>query len=265
MRLLGENYVAFRAEDGRIGFLDELCPHRRTSLALGRVEGNGVRCIYHGWKIDVSGCVVECPNQAVRPERFAASVPVVHFPVHEAGGIAWVWLGGGDPPPFPDLPFTSDKAPHGWLTMSHVPCNWLQGLEGTIDSAHVGVLHQTWHRVTAELPEHANLGFALDSPPSYETESTPYGLRAAALRPTADGGTYVRVTEHLVPLVTLVSVGRAKPRDGALFVISPVDDTNHLVFFGTYRRLADRSRREDARVRRARLRARPPRLRRAAR
>ena len=122
----------------------------------------------------------------------------------------------------------------GWLTMSHVPCNWLQGLEGTIDSAHVGVLHQTWHRVTAELPEHANLGLALDSPPSYETESTPYGLRAAALRPTADGGTYVRVTEHLMPLVTLVSVGRAKPRDGALFVISPVDDTNHLVFFGTY-------------------------------
>ena len=234
VRLLGENYVAFRAEDGRIGFLDELCPHRRASLVLGRVEGNGVRCIYHGWKIDVSGCVVECPNQAVRPERFAAGVPVVHFPVHEAGGIAWVWLGGGDPPPFPHLPFTSDKAPHGWLTMSHVPCNWLQGLEGTIDSAHVGVLHQTWHRVTAELPEHANLGLALDSPPSYETESTPYGLRAAALRPTADGGTYVRVTEHLVPLVTLVSVGRAKPRDGALFVISPVDDTNHLVFFGTY-------------------------------
>ena len=87
VRLLGDNYVAFRAEDGRIGFLDELC-----SLLLARIEGNALRCIYHGWKIDVSGCVVECPNQALRPERFAASVPVVHFPVHESGGLAWVWL-----------------------------------------------------------------------------------------------------------------------------------------------------------------------------
>src|SRR5207253_1213403 len=82
VRLFGENYVAFRAEDGRIGFLDELCPHRRASLTLARIEGNAVRCIYHGWKIDTSGCVVECPTQTVRSERFAASVPVVHFPVH---------------------------------------------------------------------------------------------------------------------------------------------------------------------------------------
>ena len=100
------------------------------------------------------------PPRAVRRRRRRSSTSRCT----RRAGIAWVWLGGGDPPPFPDLPFTSDKAPHGWLTMSHVPCNWLQGLEGTIDSAHVGVLHQTWHRVTAELPEHANLGLALDSP-----------------------------------------------------------------------------------------------------
>jgi hypothetical protein len=115
-----------------------------------------------------------------------------------------------------------------------VPCNWLQGVEGTIDSAHVGVLHQTWHREAAKLAEHANLALALDQAPRYETESTPYGLRAAALRRTADGGTYVRITEHLLPLVTLVPVGRSRPRDGAVFVISPMDDTNHLIFFGTY-------------------------------
>ena len=234
VRLLGENYVAFRAEDGRVGFLDELCPHRRASLVLGRIEGNGVRCIYHGWKIDVSGCVVDCPTQTVRAEQFAARVPVDHHPVHESGDLAWVWLGGGDTPPFPALPFTKDQAPHGWMTVSHVPCNWLQGLEGTIDSAHVGVLHQTWHAETAKLAEHANLSIALDQPPRYETESTRYGMRAAALRTTAEGTTYVRITEHLMPLVTLVSVGRDQPRDGAVFAISPVDDTNHLVFFGTF-------------------------------
>jgi nitrite reductase/ring-hydroxylating ferredoxin subunit len=234
VRLLGENFIALRAEDGRIGLLDEQCPHRRASLLLGRREGDGVRCIYHGWKVDVSGRVVECPTQTVRAEQFAAKVPVRHFPVQESGGLAWAWLGAAEAPPLPDLPFAEHNAPHSWLTQSRMACNWLQGLEGTIDSAHVGFLHQTWHRVTAEMVQHANLALALDRPPSYETEFTSYGMRAAALRPTADGRTYVRVTEHLMPLVTVVSVGRAKPRDGAAFVISPVDDTHHLLFFGAF-------------------------------
>jgi phthalate 4,5-dioxygenase oxygenase subunit len=175
VRLLGENYIAFRVDDGRVGFLDELCPHRRASLLLGRREGDGVRCIYHGWKIDVSGKVVDCPTQTVRAEQFAAGVSVRHFPVQESGGLAWVWLGQGSVPPFPDLPFADDHAPYRWMTASRMACNWLQGLEGTIDSAHVGVLHQTWHRVTAEMAAHANLALALDGPPSYETESTSYG------------------------------------------------------------------------------------------
>jgi phthalate 4,5-dioxygenase len=234
VRLLGDNYIAFRAPDGRIGFLDELCPHRRASLALGRIEGNGVRCIYHGWKIDVSGCVAEAPTQVTRSAQFAASVRVVHFPVHEAGGLAWVWLGGTEAAAFPDLPFDGYDRDHSWMTVSRVPCNWLQGVEGTIDSAHVGFLHQTWHRQTAKDPDRANLGLALDYHPSYETETTAYGMRAAALRRTGDGRTYVRLTEHFMPLVTMVPVGSSHPGDGAVFVISPVDDTHHLVFFGTY-------------------------------
>ena len=233
VRLFGESYVAFRAENGRIGFLDELCPHRRTSLTLGRVEGNGVRCIYHGWKIDVSGCVVEAPTQLVRPEQFAARVRVLHFPVHEAGGLAWVWLGGTEEPAFPELPWAEDDV-HWYWCVSRVPCNWLQGVEGTIDSAHVSWLHQSWHRETAKLAEYANLTFALDYPPSYETDATPYGMRAAALRRMDDGRTYVRVSQYFMPLVTVVPVGRGLPRDGSMFVISPVDDTHHLLFFGYF-------------------------------
>jgi phthalate 4,5-dioxygenase oxygenase subunit len=233
VRLLGQNYVAFRAEDSRVGFLDELCPHRRSSLLLARTEGNGLRCIYHGWKIDVSGCVVECPNQAVRAEQFAASVPVVHFPVHECGGLAWVWLGGTEAPAFPELPFADEDLYRYWC-VSRVPCNWLQGIEGTIDSAHVGLLHQTWIAEAAKMAEHSNLTMALDQPPRYETQSTPYGMRAAALRKTADGQTYVRITEHLMPLVTITPVGRSLPRAGSVFVLSPMDDTHHLLFFGYF-------------------------------
>ncbi len=233
VRLFGENYVAFRAEDGRIGFLDELCPHRRASLALGRIEGNGVRCLYHGWKIDVSGCVVEAPTQLVRREQFAARVAVVHFPVHEAGGLAWVWMGGKQAPAFPELPFAGEWV-HSYWCVSRVPCNWLQGVEGTIDSAHVGMLHQTWMRQTAKVDGYGNINLALDQLPSYETEAAPHGMRAAALRRTSDGRTYARITEYFMPLVTVVPVGRGLARDGSMFVFSPVDDTHHLLFYGYF-------------------------------
>jgi len=232
VRLLGENYVAFCAEDGRIGVLDELCPHRRASLVLARLEGNCIRCIYHGWKIDVSGCVVEAPTQLVRPERFVAGVEVTHLPVHEAGGLAWAWLGGGDAPPPPEFPW--EDARYVYWCMGRVPANWLQGVEGTIDSAHVGFLHRTWHEETAQRAEHANLGLALQQLPTYETQDCEYGMRAAALRPAADAKTYVRITEYFMPLVTLVAVGRAQPRDGSMFVSLPVDDTHHVLFYGYF-------------------------------
>ena len=232
VRLLGENYIAFRAEDGRVGFLGELCPHRRASLVLARNEGDGVRCIYHGWKVDASGRVVECPTQTVRAEQFAARVTVGHYPVHEAGGLAWVWLGPGEAPAFPALPFADEDLFRYWVT-AQVPCNWLQGLEGSVDSVHAGMLHQTWIALSVSMAEHSNLSIALTESPTYETEVTSYGLRAAALRKTTTGQTYVRITEHMLPLVTITPVGGTTPRTGAVFVISPVDDTHHVLFFGT--------------------------------
>ena len=93
VRLLGENFVAFRAEDGRVGFFDEYCPHRRASLALARVEGSGLRCIYHGWKMDVAGCVTDTPTQTLRAAEFAAWVRFSHFPgnMRPAGSYGYGW------------------------------------------------------------------------------------------------------------------------------------------------------------------------------
>jgi phenylpropionate dioxygenase-like ring-hydroxylating dioxygenase large terminal subunit len=234
VRLLGENYVAFRDVDGRIGFLDERCPHRRASLVLARSEGDGIRCIYHGWKIDAAGSVVDCPSQTIRPQQFAARVPVKHFPVIENGGLAWVWLGGGDAPAVPALPF-SDMGLYRTWCVSRIACNWLQGVEGSIDSMHAGVLHQTWIAEAAKLAEHSNLNAVrYDVPPVYETRATPYGMSAAAVRAMGDGGSYARITEHLMPFVSVVPVGGNLPDAGSVFVVAPVDDTHHLFFFGTY-------------------------------
>jgi phthalate 4,5-dioxygenase len=234
VRLLGQNFVAFRDSNGQIGFLDELCPHRRASLLLGRVEADGLRCIYHGWKISACGRVLDAPTQTVRPEQFAARVPVTHFPVVESGGLAWVWLGPGDAPPFPDLPFAGDHEANSFWCVSRVPCNWLQGVEGTIDSSHLGLLHQTWMARSAKVEGYANIGLALEQPPIYETEDSPCGMRAGALRRQTDGGAYVRITEYFMPLITIVPVGRGQPNDGSMFVISPVDDTHHLLFYGYF-------------------------------
>lgn len=236
VRLFGENFIAFRAENGQIGFFDELCPHRRASLTLGRIEGNGVRCIYHGWKMDVSGCVVEAPTQVVRAEQFAASVRVVHFPVHEAGGIAWVWLGGTEAPAFPDLPFSAEHGVNAEITFSVLPCNWLQGLEGGIDSVHGTILHQTWIRQVAQRQRSASdvarVELALASAPLYEAEATPYGMRAASIRDTGDGHTYIRVSHFFLPLVVVVPTGF--PESTQIFAFGPVDDNHHLLFFGNY-------------------------------
>ena len=107
VRLLGTNYVAFRTTDGRAGLIDELCPHRRTSMMMARNEDNGLRCIFHGWKTDVQGKVVEAPNQVGDQAQFCKRVKTGQYRVEERGGIVWVWLGKGDTPPrFPDLPFT---------------------------------------------------------------------------------------------------------------------------------------------------------------
>ena len=236
VRLFGDNFVAFRDLDGRIGFLDELCPHRRASLVLSRAEGDGLRCIYHGWKIDASGSVVEAPTQVVRPERFCAGVSVSHFPVHEDGGITWVWLGGGEEPPFPDLPFNDEHGLTTLMTVSVVPANWLQGLEGGIDSVHGTILHRSAIenilKARGETPDTAGVRATFTAPPRYETDEASFGMRQASLREMGGGQRFLRVGHLFLPFVVVVPNGY----EGAthMFGFAPIDDTHHLLFFGNF-------------------------------
>jgi phthalate 4,5-dioxygenase len=236
VRLFGVNYVAFRDIEGRLGFLDELCPHRRSSLLLARHEGDGIRCIYHGWKMSAAGEVVECPTQTVRPERFAANVGVLSYPVREEGGIAWVWLDGGKTPAFPDLPFNDRYGFRTEIAFARVPCNWLQGLEGGLDSVHAPILHKSVIEETIKKMSGTTgvqgVRATIDTPPRYETEPAPYGLRACSLRDAGDARTFVRVAHYLFPLVIVVPNGYAGLTH--LFAFAPVDDTHHLLFFGNY-------------------------------
>jgi phthalate 4,5-dioxygenase oxygenase subunit len=190
--------------------------------------------VYHGWKVDVAGCVVEAPTQVSRHDEFCASVTVTRFPVHEAGSIAWVWLGSGETPLFPDLPFDEAHGHEVAVTISTVPANWLQGLEGGIDSVHGTILH--WSFVESTLRRNggstAGLEATLKAPPLYETEVAPFGMRQASLRRVDGDRTYVRLAHFFFPFVVVVPNGIVGSTH--VFCFAPVDDTHHLLFFGNY-------------------------------
>jgi phthalate 4,5-dioxygenase len=231
VRLLGTDYVAFRATDGRVGFFAEACPHRGCSLVLARNEDCGLRCIFHGWKIDVGGFVAEAPTHQPDAQAFAAKIPVTHFPVHEGGGIVWVWLGSAPAPVFPELPFTVLGERQVWMTITKAYCNWLQGVEATLDSAHVGTLHETYITRWSDTGDKP-LSNALDAlAPRYDVKPTRYGLEAIALRPLPDGGTYLRSSTWFAPFVTVVP-GSGGPH--SIFIASPIDDVHHNLFYGAF-------------------------------
>lgn len=228
VRLLGRNLVTFRAEDGTVGLLDELCPHRRASLVLGRIEGCSVRCIYHGWRMDGTGAVVEVPSEGDRSDEFSAHVKVNRYRTMEGGGLIWAFMGEGEVPVAPTLPFMSRPEESRWWVRMLVKCNWLQGFEGALDSVHINWLHQGYG--TAAGGGHGALRAAS---PRYEIEETGYGLRTAAIRDLGPQEVHFRVAEFIAPFYALsASRQPVVPTDCSVFISVPVDDETHMLFFG---------------------------------
>ena len=227
VRLLGENLVAFRATDGRVGLLEELCPHRRASLWLGRNEENGLRCVYHGWKFDVEGRCVEQMNE---PRQFCDKIRTTAYPTCEQGGIIWAYMGpkGREPAP-PNFELTQVSETHRHISKVWEACNWLQALEGGIDTSHFTILH----RAIKHNPLQPGVG--IDTPgvrgkaPTLEVDVTDYGYRYFGIRPLGDDEQYVRGYHYIMPFTQL-----RPPRDddeqvhGHFWV--PIDDENCMVW-----------------------------------
>jgi len=229
VRYCGENYVLFRDTEGRLGLLDELCPHRGASLALGRVEECGIRCLYHGWKFDVEGHLLDQPNYAspAYRARFRAAV----YPCREAGGLIWGYFGPADKvPSFPDFAFLDAPATHRNIERIDIHCNYLQLLEGGMDSSHVGILHADQARpgwpsnsFTRNTDEHNPGALAVDdNAPTLSIETTDFGFHYAAIRKTPDGGDSVRIVPFILPFGRVIP---AQARVATLFEV-PLDDEN---------------------------------------
>jgi len=227
--LLGEKLVVFRGHDGRVACFDEQCPHRKASLALGRNEGNALTCIYHGWKFSVDGTMIEAPNQVGDQQRFCKSVRFNSYTTEERGGIVWVWLGKGDTPPaFPELPFINLPEDQRAVACQAIPTNWVQGVEASMDSSHVGVLHSSSVQLNSGKSQRMHMTEA--RAPRLEFEERSYGFRYAALRELQDGRQYARINNFVMPWYAIICPPEENGPSTVFFSV-PVDDTHHRAWF----------------------------------
>ncbi len=210
-RIYGEDLVVFRDSDGRVGILEEACPHRGPSLALGRNEDGGLRCLYHGWKFDVDGNVLEMVSE---PASSGLKDKVQHksYPVVEWGGMVWSYFGPADTrPEFEPPRWAPTEDTRVSIAKVVVPANWAQILEGAIDSAHSSSLHSSDMvpaRVDSAKATESNwLRPSTDKAPRMQVERSGYGFRYAALRRPivkANENEYVRTTVFVAPFTVLI-------------------------------------------------------------
>ena len=227
--LLGERLIAFRDSSGRVGLLANHCPHRGASLFFGRNEGCGLRCVYHGWKFDVEGSCVDMPNEPAE-SSFKTKVQAVAYPCQERGGVVWTYMGPrAIPPPLPDL--EANMQPRGQSLANAVQreCNWLQGLEGEIDTSHFSFLHLGGTMVADTAPRTFKHYLVTDAAPRYAVVDTEYGAMYGAYRPAHDGLDYWRIAQFLFPFFAMIPPGVL----GLQKVVRawvPLDD-EHMMFY----------------------------------
>ena len=231
VRLLGEDLVAFRDTVGRVGLLQENCPHRGASLYFGRTEQCGLRCPYHGWQFDVDGRCVDMPSEP-RSSTFKDRVTATAYPVHESGGIVWTYMGPPDSmTPFRDFGTESLPAEHVQARKQLAECNWIQSMEGNLDTTHISWLHQ--FDAVADIPDDGSdkpgypsnaMSWAFwrhDGAPRLEVEDTWYGYRYAGLRTTPAGNVHVRITDFVAPYCAIVA---SIPLTSRQALCVPIDD-----------------------------------------
>ncbi len=235
VRLMGEDLVLFRGENNQLSLVQRHCPHRGADLCYGRLEGDSLRCVFHGWLFDQSG---QCVEQPAEPEgsKMHQQIKLRNYPVIERNGIVFAYMAGGTPPAFPNI--DCFRAPH-----SHVfafkglwQCNWLQALEVGIDPAHASFLHRFLEdedpaesygkqfRDTAADTEIPMTQLLREFPrPDLEIEETAFGLRLIAKRKIDDQRLHVRVTNQLFPCAITI------PMSNEMNITQwhvPIDDTN---------------------------------------
>jgi 5,5'-dehydrodivanillate O-demethylase oxygenase subunit len=223
IRILGEDLALYRGESGKAHVITNECPHRLTRLHIGWIEGETIRCRYHGWRFDESG---QCVEQPAEPKPFCDSVrKLASYPTHEAHGLIFAYLGEGEPPAFRPLPGLEDGAREGWTvcpSVEMIPCNYFQSAENIMDDVHVNFAHQG-HLVNTAARKYV--------PTLTRAQETPFGMTQFQER----GGETDQI-HFLMPNQCFLGHQLHSARDNkpfwfkALFWYVPIDDESHLHF-----------------------------------
>jgi phthalate 4,5-dioxygenase oxygenase subunit len=231
VRLMGEDLVAFRDTEGKIGLLDELCPHRLASLYFGRNEECGLRCVYHGWKFDVSGACTDMMNE---PEEhdFKHKIHIKAYPTIELGGLIWAYLGPIEKmPPAPKFAWTQVPETQRHVTKVIQENNWLQGLEGGLDTSHAPIMHRAITENTTRGGFKPSNPFVAGRAPKLVVDLTDYGYQYAGLRELGETQMHIRAYHFILPFhqIRPSKTESGAPSDaGHIWV--PMDDHNTMVF-----------------------------------
>ena len=231
VRLLGEDLIAFRDTTGAVGLVANACPHRGASLFFGRNEEAGLRCVYHGWKFDTTGACTDMPSEPAE-SNFKNKVRVQAYPTHESGGVIWTYMGPAETMTAFRNFGTDDLPRDEWrAARTFSSCNWVQSMEGNMDTAHISWLHQYFGILDTPDDGSDRPGYptnamswkfwAWDRAPRLEVEDTWYGYKYAGIRTTPNGNTHVRISAFCIPYTTFVATTPFGVLNG-LFV--PADD-----------------------------------------
>jgi phthalate 4,5-dioxygenase oxygenase subunit len=226
VRLLGEDLLAWRDTDGTPAFTQERCPHRGAGLFFGRNEEHGLRCAYHGWKFDVDGNCIEMPNEPAS-SNFKNKLKITSYKGADFGEMTWIYMGPDqeNPPGMPQFEWglvPDDQRRHNRRFIYQ--CNWMQGLEGELDSTHLFFLHSRLHseddpKYGSYHPEHAA---------KFQVQKTDYGLLYGAERAEADGSSYWRTSHFLFPFYGMFP---GSDKGVPLSIYVPIDD-DYTMHFG---------------------------------
>ncbi|TMH01488.1 MAG: aromatic ring-hydroxylating dioxygenase subunit alpha [Betaproteobacteria bacterium] len=223
VKLLSERLIAFRDSDGKLGLIDEFCAHRGVSLWFGRNEECGLRCAYHGWKYDVSGHCVDIPSE---PEEsgFRRKIKLQSYPLAERGGVLWAYMGPPESQPaLPEYEFATVPREQTFISKRLQECNYLQAMEGGIDSSHVSFLHRGALNEDPLFKGAKGNQYNLDDfQPKFEVVESAGGLLIGARRKAEDGNFYWRITQWLMPFFTAIPPRGDHPMHGHFWV--PIDD-----------------------------------------
>jgi len=250
LKVLGEDLLAFRDTEGRVGLVEPVCPHRGANLYYGRNEQCGLRCAFHGWKFDVTGQCVDMPTAAPDSE-YKERIRIKAYPTREWGGYIWAYMGSeAKPPELPMLSFALVPQSHRYVSKKWQDCNYLQSLEGAVDTAHFSFLHMILgtekmdEAQAVERLKHAALGaqtvrndrfrWVRDDPmPSFSVNEIDSGLVIGAARRADEEDLYWRITHFLAPNHALApSAFPGENYHGQTFV--PVSDTSCWIYTYTW-------------------------------